>query len=132
MHGNPHPPPCSNELRYIRCIKPNAGQAPEAFDYGLVLHQLKCSGIFEVTRIAQVRARVVLHLPCSGRVISRPSWCHAHRAGALGCSVCLAAAPPLLCWQGSLIRSAGLLWEVPPGCCLRRRVRSGPRVVTLH
>jgi myosin heavy subunit len=36
---------------FIRCIKPNNDQAPNAFDAHLVLNQLKYSGLFEAIRI---------------------------------------------------------------------------------
>lgn len=41
------------QLHFVRCIKPNECQAPCNFDNKLVLHQLKCCGILEVTRIAR-------------------------------------------------------------------------------
>ena len=34
-------------------MKPNAAQVPSTFDAGLVLHQLRCCGVLEVTRIAR-------------------------------------------------------------------------------
>ena len=48
------PPACgSTSLHFIRCIKPNKQQAAGAFDADLVLHQLRCAGVLEVTRIAR-------------------------------------------------------------------------------
>ncbi|KAL3154153.1 hypothetical protein ABBQ32_013677 [Trebouxia sp. C0010 RCD-2024] len=41
------------ELHFVRCVKPNAAQVPSTFDAGLVLHQLRCCGVLEVTRIAR-------------------------------------------------------------------------------
>ena len=37
----------------MRCIKPNAAQVANTFDAGLTLHQLRCCGVLEVTRIAR-------------------------------------------------------------------------------
>ncbi len=37
----------------MRCIKPNDGQRPSDFDAPLTLHQLRCCGVLEVTRIAR-------------------------------------------------------------------------------
>ena len=37
----------------MRCIKPNEKQMPAQWDAGLVLHQLRCCGVQEVTRIAR-------------------------------------------------------------------------------
>lgn len=37
----------------MRCIKPNNKQEAGHFDAALVLHQLRCCGVLEVTRIAQ-------------------------------------------------------------------------------
>ncbi len=37
----------------MRCVKPNAAQVPSTFDASLVLHQLRCCGVLEVTRIAR-------------------------------------------------------------------------------
>eukprot|EP00514_Thraustochytrium_sp_LLF1b_P009778 CAMPEP_0184556748 /NCGR_PEP_ID=MMETSP0199_2-20130426/41065_1 /TAXON_ID=1112570 /ORGANISM="Thraustochytrium sp., Strain LLF1b" /LENGTH=1621 /DNA_ID=CAMNT_0026953483 /DNA_START=287 /DNA_END=5152 /DNA_ORIENTATION=+ len=39
------------ESRYIRCIKPNAEQAPNSFDGRKCLEQLKSSGVFEAVEI---------------------------------------------------------------------------------
>lgn len=36
---------------FIRCVKPNAEQAPNKFDANLALNQLKYSGLFEAIRI---------------------------------------------------------------------------------
>ena len=36
---------------FIRCVKPNADQAPNKFDANLALNQLKYSGLFEAIRI---------------------------------------------------------------------------------
>ena len=44
---------CSTALHFIRCIKPNSQQVPSHFQPQLVLHQLKCCGVLEVTRIAR-------------------------------------------------------------------------------
>lgn len=44
---------CRTELHFVRCVKPNAAQVPSTFDAGLVLHQLRCCGVLEVTRIAR-------------------------------------------------------------------------------
>lgn len=41
------------ELHFVRCIKPNAVQRPTSFDAPLTLHQLRCCGVLEVTRIAR-------------------------------------------------------------------------------
>ncbi|KAK9866994.1 hypothetical protein WJX84_009703, partial [Apatococcus fuscideae] len=41
------------ELHFVRCIKPNEKQMPAQWDAGLVLHQLRCCGVQEVTRIAR-------------------------------------------------------------------------------
>ncbi|MED6174092.1 hypothetical protein PIB30_065619 [Stylosanthes scabra] len=38
---------------FIRCIRPNIKQLPDIYDEGLVLQQLKCSGILEVVRISR-------------------------------------------------------------------------------
>ena len=43
----------STELHFVRCVKPNAAQAPAAFDAPLVAHQLRCAGVTEVARIAR-------------------------------------------------------------------------------
>ncbi|DBA99721.1 TPA: hypothetical protein ACH3X3_012272, partial [Trebouxia sp. C0006] len=40
-------------LHFVRCVKPNAAQVPSTFDASLVLHQLRCCGVLEVTRIAR-------------------------------------------------------------------------------
>lgn len=40
-------------LHFVRCIKPNNEQAQDDYDAALVLHQLRCCGITEVTRIAR-------------------------------------------------------------------------------
>ena len=40
-------------VHYVRCIKPNKKQIPESFDSDLVLHQLKCCGVFEVVQMAR-------------------------------------------------------------------------------
>ena len=44
---------CRTELHFVRCVKPNAAQVPSTFDASLVLHQLRCCGVLEVTRIAR-------------------------------------------------------------------------------
>ena len=74
--GTPPPclPACRTELHFVRCIKPNSAQVPDRFDAPLVLHQLRCCGVLEVTRIARAgyptryahsafaeRYRVLLH-----------------------------------------------------------------------
>ena len=41
------------ELHFVRCIKPNDGQRPSDFQAPLTLHQLRCCGVLEVTRIAR-------------------------------------------------------------------------------
>ncbi|VAH44860.1 unnamed protein product [Triticum turgidum subsp. durum] len=38
---------------FIRCIQPNNKQRPRQFEHDLVLHQLKCCGVFEVVRISR-------------------------------------------------------------------------------
>ena len=40
-------------LHFVRCVKPNNEQAQDDYDAALVLHQLRCCGITEVTRIAR-------------------------------------------------------------------------------
>ena len=37
----------------MRCIKPNGLQVAATFDAPLTLHQLRCCGVLEVTRIAR-------------------------------------------------------------------------------
>lgn len=37
----------------MRCVKPNAAQVAAQYDASLVLHQLRCCGVLEVTRIAR-------------------------------------------------------------------------------
>lgn len=37
----------------MRCVKPNAAQVATKYDASLVLHQLRCCGVLEVTRIAR-------------------------------------------------------------------------------
>jgi myosin V len=37
----------------VRCIKPNGLQVAATFDAPLTLHQLRCCGVLEVTRIAR-------------------------------------------------------------------------------
>ena len=37
----------------MRCIKPNVAAAPRSFDGPLVAHQLRCSGVAEVARVAR-------------------------------------------------------------------------------
>ncbi len=44
---------CRTSLHFIRCIKPNSQQVAAHFDPQLILHQLKCCGVLEVTRIAR-------------------------------------------------------------------------------
>ena len=44
---------CRTALHFVRCVKPNAAQVPSTFDAALVLHQLRCCGVLEVTRIAR-------------------------------------------------------------------------------
>ena len=46
-------PDCRTELHFVRCVKPNSAQVPSTFDASLVLHQLRCCGVLEVTRIAR-------------------------------------------------------------------------------
>lgn len=41
------------ELHFVRCIKPNGLQVASTFDAQLALHQLRCCGVLEVTRIAR-------------------------------------------------------------------------------
>ncbi|KAK9810086.1 hypothetical protein WJX72_004563 [[Myrmecia] bisecta] len=41
------------ELHFVRCIKPNGAQVADRFDAPLILHQLRCCGVLEVTRIAR-------------------------------------------------------------------------------
>ncbi len=41
------------ELHFVRCIKPNGLQVAATFDAPLTLHQLRCCGVLEVTRIAR-------------------------------------------------------------------------------
>lgn len=41
------------ELHFVRCVKPNAAQVAAQYDASLVLHQLRCCGVLEVTRIAR-------------------------------------------------------------------------------
>ena len=41
------------ELHFVRCVKPNAAQVAAKYDASLVLHQLRCCGVLEVTRIAR-------------------------------------------------------------------------------
>ncbi|KAM3384972.1 hypothetical protein ACQJBY_009114 [Aegilops geniculata] len=38
---------------FIRCIQSNNKQRPRQFEHDLVLHQLKCCGVFEVVRISR-------------------------------------------------------------------------------
>lgn len=45
--------PCRMELHFVRCIKPNGLQVATTFDAQLTLHQLRCCGVLEVTRIAR-------------------------------------------------------------------------------
>lgn len=40
------------EPHYIRCIKPNAANAPALFEPANVLHQLRCGGVLEAVRIS--------------------------------------------------------------------------------
>ena len=40
-------------VRYVRCIKPNKQQRAQAFESDLVLHQLKCCGVFEVVKMSR-------------------------------------------------------------------------------
>ena len=40
------------EPHYIRCIKPNAANAPALFESANVLHQLRCGGVLEAVRIS--------------------------------------------------------------------------------
>ena len=74
MYTKTHLPTCRTELHFVRCIKPNSAQVPDRFDAPLVLHQLRCCGVLEVTRIARAgyptryahsafaeRYRVLLH-----------------------------------------------------------------------
>ena len=42
------------EPHFVRCIKPNARQAPDSFDSGSVLAQLRCNGVLEVVRLARL------------------------------------------------------------------------------
>ena len=51
--NNARPSLCRTELHFVRCIKPNDGQRPSDFDAPLTLHQLRCCGVLEVTRIAR-------------------------------------------------------------------------------
>lgn len=44
---------CRTELHFVRCIKPNGLQVAATFDAPLTLHQLRCCGVLEVTRIAR-------------------------------------------------------------------------------
>ena len=44
---------CRTELHFVRCVKPNAAQVAAKYDASLVLHQLRCCGVLEVTRIAR-------------------------------------------------------------------------------
>lgn len=75
----------------MRCIKPNSAQVPDRFDAPLVLHQLRCCGVLEVTRIARAgyptryahsafaeRYRVLLHGRKGGLWDARHP-CYAHR-----------------------------------------------------
>ncbi len=41
---------------YVRCIKPNAGNAPLDFDDAYSLNQLKCGGVMEAVRISSAGA----------------------------------------------------------------------------
>jgi myosin-5 len=38
---------------YVRCIKPNAENAPDKFDPDLVLAQLRCCGVIEAVRVSR-------------------------------------------------------------------------------
>ena len=40
------------EPHYVRCVKPNAANAPARFEPGPVLHQLRCGGVLEAVRIS--------------------------------------------------------------------------------
>ncbi|QDZ18026.1 heavy chain of myosin [Chloropicon primus] len=40
-------------VHYVRCIKPNSKQVSANFNSDLVLHQLKCCGVFEVVQMAR-------------------------------------------------------------------------------
>ena len=40
-------------VHYVRCIKPNSEQISNSFNSDLVLHQLKCCGVFEVVQMAR-------------------------------------------------------------------------------
>lgn len=53
-HLAPPLPACrSTQLHFVRCVKPNSSQVAGSFDSKLVLHQLRCSGVLEVARIAR-------------------------------------------------------------------------------
>ena len=41
----------SSKASFIRCIKPNAEQAPKKFTEAMVLDQLRCSGVIEAVRV---------------------------------------------------------------------------------
>jgi myosin heavy subunit len=49
---------------FIRCVKPNADQAPDLFDANLTLNQLKYSGLFEAIRIR--KAGYAVRMPNEG------------------------------------------------------------------
>jgi hypothetical protein len=51
--NRPSAPRCRTELHFVRCIKPNGLQVAATFDAPLTLHQLRCCGVLEVTRIAR-------------------------------------------------------------------------------
>ncbi len=40
-------------LHFVRCIKPNGALRPRAFEYELVLQQLRCCGVLEVARVSR-------------------------------------------------------------------------------
>ncbi|ONM58433.1 Myosin-2 [Zea mays] len=43
----------STTPHFIQCIQPNSKHHPRLFEHDLVLHQLKCCGVFEVVRISR-------------------------------------------------------------------------------
>ena len=41
----------TSRAQFIRCVKPNAEQAPKTFTAPMVLDQLRCSGVIEAVRV---------------------------------------------------------------------------------
>ena len=92
----------------MRCIKPNDGQRPSDFQAPLTLHQLRCCGVLEVTRIARAGYPTrYLHRQFAERY---HALLHGGQSGAPAACISPCMAPA---------SQQGGTWGIASACCYR-------------